>query len=295
MNLDDIYLFVKVVDVGSFTAAAKLLHMPKSTLSRRLVKLEQGLSVKLLQRNTRSLHMTELGQTFYQQAKKSIFSLEQVWQTLQSEQQTLQGALRISVPLEMAGPPLADMFDRFLQQYPGVSLDLNISDNLVNVIDESYDLVIRAGKLKDSSLVARKLKTIELQVFASQDYIKRCGTVVHPQDLDQHQCIVKSSEGTKPVWRFRRGRETSTIAVQSRYRVNNPQIYLQWVLAGKGLGVLPVSSAEPYLVDNRLVNVMPQWRLGSIDLYLLYPSRQYMPQKVKVLKDYIRDWFENSF
>lgn len=278
-DLNQILVFVRVVRAGSFSEAARQLRMPKATVSRKVSELEDRLGARLLQRTTRKLSLTEAGRGYFDRTAPSISEIEQAEATVGQLQAAPRGTLRVSIPLMfgMMGPIVAE----YLELYPEVELEIVSTDRRVDLVEERFDVAIRAGTLADSTLIARKLGIARSALVAAPSYLKRRGEPRTPADVSKHQCIIFGA-GTKPsVWVLESGNKRAEVRVTPRLAVNDMEIMRDVALAGMGIAALPELFGAAEIRKGRLRHVLPEWCLAQVPVYAVYPtSRQVSPKVV---------------
>ncbi|MBK6517579.1 MAG: LysR family transcriptional regulator [Polyangiaceae bacterium] len=283
MLLDEIESFVRVVEAGSFTRAAKQLGVPKSTLSRALSRLEDATRVRLLRRSTRAIALTEAGRRFFDQVSSHVGSLRTAMDQLTEEEDKPQGVLRVTMPVDVGEALMADVIARFTDRYPGVTVEADASGRMVNLVEEGFDVAIRAAhKLKDSSMVARKLFKTEIVLYASPDYIAKNGAPRTVEDLARHDVAIFHPPGTK----------TDTLGLKSivtppRFVATDFCFIRSLLVGGAVVGPLPTISAQRAVDDGTLVRVVPEWSMFGGWLYVLYPSSPHVPKKVTAFRDFV--------
>lgn len=289
MFLDEIEAFVRVVEAGSFTGAAKQLGVPKSTLSRALSRLEDATRIRLLRRSTRSIALTESGRRFFDQVAPHVGGLRDAMTVLSDEDEQPQGLLRVTMPVDVAEALLAEPLVRFAARYPRVQLEVDASGRLVNLVEEGFDVALRAStKLKDSSLVARKVVATELHLFASPAYVARRGAPKAVEDLAEHDLVLfQTPGGRSELTGLRTDKKNHARIVTSEFA------FLRALLrGGAGIGPLPSFHAFGDCADGRLVRVLPEWSRAAASLYVVYPSAKHVPKKVIAFRDFVLETFE---
>ena len=284
--------FVAVVDCGSITAAADSLELTVAAVSKRLKALETELGTRLLTRNTRQLALTEAGQYYYQHCRLILAEVERVDQELLDMQGKLSGPLRVNMPMTYGKMRIGRHLVSFLCQHPDIQLTAYLDDAYTDVASGDYDIVIRIGALEDSRLIARKLEDIHLLPVASPAYLQQHGSLQHPAELGQHQRLQYTNMNARDIWRFqdRQGEVHPVLAIaaaKSPLSVNNGEILRDAALAGLGIAVVPDFEVRPELQAGTLVNVLPDYRLPALAAYAVYPSRQFLPEKNRVLIDFL--------
>jgi DNA-binding transcriptional LysR family regulator len=287
MDLGQIASFVKVVQSGSFSAAARQLGMPKSTVSRRVSELEDQVGARLLQRTTRTLSLTDAGRLFYEHALRIVAEVEEASQAVGRMQASPRGLLRVTAPLSFGvlGPIVA----AFLDEHPEVQVELVCTDRQVDLVEERFDVAIRAGRLADSSLVARSLGTIKRVLVATPSYCKEHGTPKAPAELERHACIVFGA-GTAPnVWTLEAGGKVAEVRVVPRLMVNDFEIMRAAALAGVGIAWMAEFACAEDLRKGRLRHVLPEWCAAEAPLHAVYPTSRHLSPKVAAFIDLVRE------
>jgi DNA-binding transcriptional LysR family regulator len=243
MQLDPIAVFVKVVQAGSFTQAAKLLGMPNTTVSTQVAALERRLGVTLIQRTTRKLSVTQAGEAYFRRCVRALEEIQIAESEVTSSQQKPQGTLRITAPVDMAHSFLPPLVQSFVRKYPEMKVDLLITNRVVDLLGEGVDLAIRAGELEDSTMIARKFVSSQMELFASPAYLKKHGTPAHPRDLAQHECV-KFSPLIEEEITLGDGKATVEVPVRGRLSADDLEIVKSFTLLGEGIGLFPIFLAE---------------------------------------------------
>jgi len=295
MNLfSSISLFVKTVEVGNFSELGRQLHLAPSSISRQINALEEELGVRLLQRTTRNINLTEAGQIYYERANKILSDLDDAQLAITQLQARPKGLLRINVAIPFGERIIVPLIPDFLSLYPEVKIDLSLEDRAIDLVEERVDLAIRIGRLEDSSIVARKLADNRFVVCASQKYIEVHGQPENPEDLSQHNCIVNRNIYNSNTWQFRKGNNSQNISVTGNFQANSGGALYNAMLSNLGIAILPTWYVGEDIKCGRL-----QWLLKDYDvnlssmidsaIFALYPAGQYLPPKVRVFVDYLTE------
>ena len=283
---EDMRLFCQVMESGSFTAAAEQLGLSKQFVSRRLIQLEDRLGVRLLNRSTRRLDVTPLGQSYYESALRLLGEVEQVEQGIAGQNSEPRGTIRLSAPLSFAMAHLGCLLPLFLRQHPQVCVEVDLSDRPVDLIGEGYDLVLRIGTLEDSTLIARRIAAIERVYCASPDYLALRGTPLKPEDLTTHDCL-PYGHGRQVQWRFKG--KVQALSVSGRMRVNNGDLLRVTAIAGLGVTYLPTFIVSEALKDGRLVKVLEDFAPEALTLSAVYPQHRQSSRPVQALVEFLRE------
>jgi len=283
MDLNQIAVFVRVVQAGSFSAAARQLGMPKSTVSRKVSELERRIGARLLQRTTRKLGLTDAGRTYYERAARIVGEIDEAEAAVGRLQAAPRGLLRVTAPLgfRALGPVVAD----YLEKYGDVQVELVCTDRRVDLVEERFDLALRAGPLEDSTLVGRKLGTLKRLLVASPTYCKAHGTPRAPADLQKHTCITFGVGATPNVWSLEAGGKQAVVRVKPRLSVNDMEIMRDSALAGIGIAWLIEFICAEDIRKGRLRHVLPDWHSPEVPLHALYPTTRQLSPKVITFVD----------
>jgi DNA-binding transcriptional LysR family regulator len=288
---NDLLLFARIVEAGSFTQAALRVDQPKSTVSRRIALLEAKLGERLLQRTTRKLVVTEFGASLLEHARKVAEEVEAAGALVQHRQLEPSGRLRISMPQDFANLGMNSMIARFLERYPAVSLELDLSPRRVDLVAENYDIAIRMGDLPDdASLHARRVALERFGLFAAPSYIAQRGLPEQPDDLLEHDllCLLSRSGGAVP-WVLTRGKQRWERVLPARLTANSPDLLARIACSGAGIAASSSLFAEPYLSKGELVRVLPEWDLPIASGWAVFPGRRLMPAKTRAFLDMMEE------
>ena len=289
MDLNEMLVFTRVVQAGSFTAAARSLDMPKSSVSRKVSELEDRLGVRLLQRTTRKLGLTDAGRLYFERSARIIAETEEAEQAVSDLQAVPRGRLRVTAPLSfgMLGPMVAS----FLQRYPDVQVELVCTDRRVDMVEEGFDVAIRAGPLDDSTLIARSLGTLTRVLLASPAYLRRHGSPRAPADLTGHSCLVFGAGQAPAVWTLHSGERKVEVRVSPRYSVNELDLMLEAVRAGVGIAWTDEFVATDDLRAGRLRQVLRGWVSSGTPIHAVYPTARHLSPKVVAFVELMRERF----
>jgi DNA-binding transcriptional LysR family regulator len=288
-KLQQMSSFVAVVEAGSFVGAAHATGASKAAVSRHVSELEQRLGIRLLHRTTRRLSLTEEGRMFFERAKELLESIDEAESRLTQRTGEARGVLRINAPVTFGALHLAPLWGPFADSNPKVSLDITLSDRVVDVVDEGCDLAIRITAIADSTLVTRKLASTRMVLCASPGYLARSGTPAHPHDLARHTVISYTYWSTRDEWQFSGPDGPVTVHVTSRIHTNNGDTCRRAALAHHGVILQPDFIVGPDLRRGDLVELMPDYRAIEVGIYAVYASRRNLPLKTRHLIDYLAD------
>lgn len=292
MDLVGIRTFCRTVEEGNLTAAAKALHITKSVASRRIQSLEDDLGVRLLSRTTRGVTPTDAGTQFYERALAILADVEDAKQSVKTASDNLVGHIRITAPRSFSDIDLHAPFTAFMAAHPGLTFELHLSDERVDVIGGGYDLALRvAQNLNDTSLIAKKLAAVRSHVIASPAYLKEHGTPSSPDDLQNHNCVFYANVAASEQWRFVGPEGTKAVRIKGTSTTNSGLMQLEIAKAGLAVATLPDFFLKDALASGDIVTILDEWERPESGLYALYPERRLLPTKVRALIDFLADWF----
>ncbi|HVL76332.1 MAG TPA: LysR family transcriptional regulator [Noviherbaspirillum sp.] len=290
-RFDAMQAFARVVETGSFTKAAQTLHMSKTTVTQLVQQLEARLRVKLLNRTTRRVKVTVDGAAYYERVIRLLADLHDAETSLPNASALPEGRLRVDVPSPLARMILVPALPAFHEKYPGIQLDLGVSDRKVDLIGENVDCVLRGGEMTDQSLIARRVGDLQLGVYAAPAYLQRAGMPSHPRELeDSHHRIVGFVwSRTGKAYPYAMHRNGESVHVQGRHvlAVDDGNAYLAAGLAGMGIIWLPHYMSKPHVVNGELLPVFEDWRLDPMPLYLAYPPNRHVSVKLRVFIEWV--------
>ena len=287
-DLSSLVIFARVVEANSFSEAARRLKIPVSTVSRRVAELEDELGVRLLERSTRSLRLTDVGSRVLQFAQRGVELTEAVNNIASDHSSRVSGTLRLAAPPSISDSLLAPLVGSFQESYPDVRVQIMITERIVDHIEEGMDLLFRVGALRDSTLVARKILTYRHQLLASPAYLKSHKRPTKPEDLLGHRLIAFSRWQPENRWHFvhANGRETTKLRFEPYLAINDYAGIAPVLLAGVGIGELPPLVRPELVQQGQLVEVMHNWRLRTFDLWLLHVGNRHLPRAVHLFKEF---------
>ena len=287
VDLNSLKIFAEIVQAGSFSQAARRLKMPLSTVSRRLAELEEQLNLRLLERSTRRLRLTDVGSEVLEHAKRTEELSDAIDNLVSSHLSTVTGTLRLSAPPSISDSLIAPLVGAFQTSYPEVRVQVFVTERIVDQIAEGVDVAFRVGALKDSTLVAKKLLTYRHQVVASPGYLKTCKAPRTPRELLKHRLLAFWWRPTYS-WDFSHanGKRKETIAFEPYIGMNDYAGLATALLAGAGIGELPPIVQPELMRKGLLVEVMPAWHLALYDLWLVHLGNRYLPRHVRVFKEF---------
>ncbi len=286
-DFEGLAIFAKIVETRSFARAAAELKLSKATVSKAVSRLEIKLGSRLINRTSRRLAVTDAGRRLSERAAHILAEGEAAESEALAQSVNPRGLVRLAAPMSFGVLHIAPLLPEFLATYPGISVDLHLSDAMVDVIGEGFDAALRIASLPDSSLIARRLCRVEAYLLAAPAYLEKHGRPKHPLHLTEHACISYAYLMTPDTWRFKnKSGEVATVRPEGPLRVNNGDAMLPALIAGLGLGVLPDFIADPALADGRLEAVLTDWSLPSHALHWVTPPGG-RPARVEALADYL--------
>ncbi|HTN94837.1 MAG TPA: LysR family transcriptional regulator [Gallionella sp.] len=296
ISADDYILFVAIVEQESLVRAAEHLGMPKATVSRRLANLEAALGQRLLLRTTRRLTLTDFGREFLEHCRRVAEEVAATRDFVHSQEERPRGRLRVSMPGEYARQHFSHAFATFIETYPEIQLDLDLTSRRVDLIGERFDLAIRMGTLdNDSSLAARKIDEQSIGLYASPIYLALHPAPKRPDDLERHAAVrLMSARGTPIVWKLLRGKSVWEGTPPGRLTLNSMDVIQQLLLDGAGIGALPDRFAAEDVRLKRLVRVLPEWCLPPVPAWAVTPMRRYLPAKTRAFLAHLEQFIEKG-
>lgn len=290
-KLQAMQLFVRVVDAGSYTAAADQMEISRALASKLVQSLEEQLGVRLLHRTTRKLSLTEAGESYYQRVSEILGSLHEA-EALASELQVEpRGRLRVSAPMSFAIHHLGSAVAEFQQRHPRIELELNLNDRQVDLVEEGFDMAVRIARLADSSLVARRIARCRLLLVASPDYLARTGAPQQPQDLIARNFLSYTLAARRDEIVLVSGSERHTLNLSGNLRVNNGDVIASAAVAGLGICLSPSFLIWQRLQRGELVPVLPRWQIPDIGVHAVYPAGRTLPAKTRSFIDFLVERF----
>lgn len=286
--LDDIEIFVKVVEAGSFTEAAERLNLSKSVVSKYVSRLEDRINVRLLNRTTRRLSLTEAGQVFYERSRYGLQEIQEATEQVATLNSNPSGLLRLNLPMSFGIERVAPLLPDFLSQYPEIELDITLDDRKVEVIEPGFDLSLRISDLHDSSLVAKRIGTCQHAIVAAPEYLSVNGTPDSPEALATHNIVAYRHQDSPLDWRFsKEGEESIFVSVRGNVTANNSLALRELVKGGVGIARMPMFLVANDLQTGALVQVLEHYELLALGVYAVFPQRRYLAAKVRVLIEFL--------
>lgn len=288
-------LFAKVVELGGVRSAGRVLSIPRTTISRAIARLEMTLGTQLIERSPRKIRLTELGEVFFQHCQRVVQDIEEAEAAIGTLRGVARGRLRVAAPVTFGRSLLSPAISGFLQTYPDISLELELTNRKVDPAEEGFDFVIRLGPLEDSSLIAKDLGSLRYVVCASPAYLKRSARIDHPHDLQRHTIIDFLEGRERHIWTFQRNAETLDIEVTPRLDANDPVVRRDAAVAGLGIALLPNWLFEADARAKRLTMLLHEWRpAANTRLYALYPSRRSLTPKSRAFLSFLQQTIQSK-
>ncbi|WP_417355138.1 LysR family transcriptional regulator [Gallaecimonas pentaromativorans] len=291
-NSTEMQFFVLLAQTGSLSGAARALDITPPAATKRLAQLENRLGVRLVNRTTRRISLTQEGNTYLHHARHILAAIAQMEDAVTTAGQTLQGLIRVNSTLGFGRTTIAPLVSRFAKRHPGLEVQLDLTDKPVDLVAQGIDLAVRFGALPDQRLNARKLLSNRRFLCASPRYLAEHGTPAQLADLASHQCIIhRQNEDAFGLWRFIEAQHSEVVKVQGALSSNDGDVVLGWALDGHGILIRSQWDLDKYLKSGRLQQVLPQCRLPDADLYLYYPSKSHQSARVRAFIDFLAEQF----
>jgi DNA-binding transcriptional LysR family regulator len=287
MDYNDLALFTRVVEAGSFTSAALAVGLPKSSVTRSIARLEKDLGVRLIQRTTRQRGVTEAGRELYERVRGAVDALVEATQVVSQHGKQPTGIVRITAPVDIAQMGIPEALAKFLVAYPSLHVEMILTSRVVDLVAEGVDLGIRAGKLADSSLVARKIGTASSGLYASKSYLKRRGRPRRLADLVKHDCVLFRGRSGRATWQLAGPDGDVSVEVQGPVGADDFSFVNRAISAGLGIGPVPVFLARLDPATRGLERVLPGYVMTGAPLQVVMPSASFVPARVAVVRDFL--------
>ena len=286
-RFQEMLVFTTIVDAGSFVGAADALQLSKAAVSRLISGLESRLGVRLLHRTTRRLSLTDEGQTFYIRCKTIQADVDEAEAEITMRSGQARGPLKVSAPVTFGVLHLAPLWGDFMAQNPQVTLDISLSDRVVDLVDEGFDVAVRIGRLKSSSLISRQLSSTRMVLCASPRYLNEHGSPSHPRELTSHSVLAYSLSAMGEQWEFIGPEGPVTVKVQPQLKTNNGDTCRHAALQDRGIVLQPSFLVGQDLKMGDLEEILPEYRSADLGIYAVYASRQHVSPKIRILIDYL--------
>jgi DNA-binding transcriptional LysR family regulator len=289
-DLSGIAVFAAVVEAGSFTKAGERLNLSKSAVSKQITKLEERLGAQLMNRTTRRLNLTEVGQAFYERCQRIVAEAEEAELAVTRLQVDPRGILRLSAPVSFALEHLGRALPDFMARYPDLKVDMECADRTVDLVEEGFDLAVRIGRLRDSSLIAKRVASIRRAVLASPDYWEAHGKPKHPDELAEHRCLTYAYMQTAQSWEFKdpeSGKPFSVTVNSCPMHANNGHVLAEAALAGQGVVFSPTFIRGQAIRDGLLEPALVEYEAEPIGIHAVYPPNRHLSAKVRAFIDFL--------
>lgn len=293
MDLNEVAVFIKVIQLGSFSKAAIALEMPNSTVSSKVSMLEKRLGVTLIQRTTRKLNITPAGQEYFKRCLIGVAEIEAAENEILVAKGEPQGLLRITAPVELGSIILPNLISRYTKKYPKVSVEVLLADRFVDLLGEGVDLAIRAGELKDSSLIAKKLGEVYFALFATPKYLKLKSAPTHPKELQDHSCIQFTAVG-REGWKLTSGKNSFFAALNGKTIINDLNMVKNLAINNMGIALMPTFFCHSEASSGKLIRVLPEWRTNLNPVHFVYPGQKFVTPKLSAFIELASEEVKNS-
>lgn len=281
-------VFRHAAELGSFAAASRQLGLSPAAVSKNISELEAHLAVQLFNRTTRRISLTEAGSLYYDRIARILDDLEEADGVLSAMQEAPRGLLRVTAPMTVTLICLSSVLPKFLSRYPELSLDLQLDDRRIDIVEQGFDIALRGSdNLEDSSLIARKIMTMTHVVCGAPAYFEQYGPPTSPEDLVHHCCIQFTLSGHANVWKFQNNNRSVSVPINGRYKVTSSLAVRDALRAGFGLSLIPWIYVRDDLNEGRLQTILDEWSPNETTLYAVYPSKRYVTSKVRAFLDFL--------
>ncbi len=286
MDLTLVHIFIKVIKSGGFSKAADALRLPKSTVSKAITRLETETNTKLLLRTTRSQTLTAAGKAFYDSCVGPLETIENAQKSLYGSNTLVSGTIKLTAPEDLGSEVIAPAAGKLARRHPNLSFELIYTDEVLDLVKEGYDLAIRIGRLRESSLKVKKIGELKLILISSPNYLKDNSKITKIEDLKSHDCLVLGNRTIMSQWTLKSSSSSSQISVNPRIVSNQMSSLLKAVIAGGGISLVPAYLAEPYFKSEKLVRVLPQWSSPGLPVSILSPLPFSTSARLRTTVDY---------
>lgn len=283
--------YVAVVSSGSFTGAAERLGISKALTSKYVGQLEDHLGVRLLNRTTRRLNVTEIGQAYYLRCRQLLDDMAELEAAVREQQEAPRGRLKVAAPTSFGETHLTRAVADYLQEWPNVTVELVLADRFINLVEEGFDLAVRIGRLADSTLIARRLAPMRIAACASPEYLDREGVPAHPTELVSRNCVIDTNIQDPEHWVFKEKDDDFRVKVNGRFHANSAMAVREMLLAGEGIGVCPMYIVEEDVRAGRLQIVLQEYEALELGVFAVYPHSRHLAAKVRTFGDFLVQHF----
>lgn len=290
-NLTGMMIFAQVVQSGSFSKAADALGMSKSSVSKKVTFLEDRLGVRLLNRTTRKLSLTEVGQVFFERCERIMSEAEEAELAITRLQDEPRGHLKISAPVSFGIKHLGKPLATFMSKHEDLSVEVSLNDRFVDIVEDGFDMAIRIGRLPDSSLIAKKIGVCRLLVVAAPSYLEKYGRPMHPHDLEDHKCLSYTLSRRAGHWPFIEDGKALSVKVDGEIKVNNGDLARDMTIAGAGIAYSPSFIIGPDVRKGSVEVLLEEFEPDPYNIYAVYPHNRHLSAKVRLFVDFLKGWF----
>lgn len=289
-KIECIRIFVETAQLNSFTATANKLDMTQSAVSKKIAWLESDLGMTLFQRNSRKISLTHAGKDYLTYCVRFLEEMSAIESQLKRETESVEGELKISAPSAFSSMLLSEPLQAFIEQHPGIRINLSVDDRIVNLNEHNIDVAIRASQLKDSGLKARLLFNNKVHYFASPAYLEKHGAPQQPQELSKHHCLTYSLMTPANEWRFTdKSHKASSIKVNQIFTSDSPEMLLKMSRQGLGIVALPNWMGKEFVEKGELIRLLADWSNDQLPMYMVYHASDYLPQRIRVFIDFLAE------
>ena len=293
-KIECIRIFVETAQLNSFTATANKLDMTQSAVSKKIAWLESDLGMTLFQRNSRKISLTHAGKDYLTYCVRFLEEMSAIESQLKRETESVEGELKISAPSAFSTMLLSEPLQAFIEQHPGIRINLSVDDRIVNLNDHNIDVAIRASQLKDSGLKARLLFNNKVHYFASPEYLEKHGAPQQPQELIKHHCLTYSLMTPANEWRFTdKSHKASSIKVNQIFTSDSPEMLLKMSRQGLGIVALPNWMGKEFVEKGELIRLLTDWSNDQLPMYAVYHASDYLPQRIRVFIDFLAEYLSS--
>jgi len=289
-DMNEVLIFTRVAQLGSFSKASKVMSIPVSTVSRKVSGLEARLGTTLIQRTTRKLSLTRQGQLFYEQCAFHFHGIEEAETLLRQTQNQPSGHLRVTIPVALGRTAFIDLISGFLKAHPKIKLDLIVTNQHLDFVSENIDVAIRFGHLKDSTVIAKKLGSSRRVLLASPEYLKNSGVPKDPRELENHHCILFLGQKEELEWELVNEKRKVRVKVSGIIAGSDFNTVNEFALRGHGIALLPAAYCLSASNKNQLKQILPQWNSPPSPVHAIYMSRKFMPIQVQAFLKCLSEW-----
>ncbi|CAH7134768.1 LysR family transcriptional regulator [Vibrio chagasii] len=293
-KIECIRIFVETAQLNSFTATANKLDMTQSAVSKKIAWLESDLGMTLFQRNSRKISLTHAGKDYLTYCVRFLEEMSAIESQLKRETESVEGELKISAPSAFSTMLLSEPLQAFIEQHPGIRINLSVDDRIVNLNEHNINVAIRASQLKDSGLKARLLFNNKVHYFASPAYLEKHGAPQQPQELSKHHCLTYSLMTPANEWRFTdKSHKASSIKVNQIFTSDSPEMLLKMSRQGLGIVALPNWMGKEFVEKGELIRLLADWSNDQLPMYAVYHASDYLPQRIRVFIDFLAEYLSS--